>query len=98
MFAILNTVIFFPSVLLNPFIGYFGDKFRRPKLMLYFTNLLSIVGSMLYLFYYSAWYPIIESFLLGFRLRSTMVVEIARSYPADEVSRKLPLFSKNFFM
>ena len=49
VFAILNVIIFLPSVLLNPFIGYFGDKFRRPKLMLYFTNLLSIAGSLLYL-------------------------------------------------
>ena len=100
VFAILNGIIFVPSVLLNPFIGYFGDKFRRPKLMLYFTNLLSIAGSILYLFYYSAWYPIIGSFLLGFRLsfRSIMVAEIARSYPADEVTRKLPLFSNFYYV
>ena len=100
VFAILNVIIFLPSVLLNPFIGYFGDKFRRPKLMLYFTNLLSIAGSLLYLLYYSAWYPIIGSFLLGFRfpLRSIMVAEIARSYPADEVTRKLPLFSNFYYV
>ena len=98
VFAILNAIIFLPSVLLNPFIGYFGDKFRRPKLMLCITNMLSIVGSVLYMLYYSAWYPIIGSFLLGFRfpLRSIMVAEIARSYSEDEVSRKLPLFS-NFY-
>ena len=94
VFATLNAIIFLPSVLLNPFIGYFGDKFRRPKLMLYFTNMLSIVGSILYMLYYSAWYPIIGSFLLGlFPLRSIMVAEIARSYTEDEVSKKLPLFS-----
>ena len=100
VFAILNAIIFLPSVLLNPFIGYFGDKFRRPKQMLYFTNLLSIAGSLLYLLYYSAWYPIIGSFLLGFRfpLRSIMVAEIARSYPADEVTRKLPLFSNFYYV
>ena len=100
VFAILNAIIFLPSVLLNPFIGYFGDRFRRPKLTLYLTNLLSIAGSMLYLFYYSAWYPIIGSFLLGsrFPLRSIMVAEIARSYPANEVSRKLPLFSNFFYI
>ena len=100
VFAILNAIIFLPSVLLNPFIGYFGDKFRRPKQMLYFTNLLSIAGSLLYLLYYSTWYPIIGSFLLGFRfpLRSIMVAEIARSYPADEVTRKLPLFSNFYYV
>ena len=100
VFAILNAIIFLPSVLLNPFIGYFGDKFRRPKQMLYFTNLLSIAGSLLYLLYYSAWYPIIGSFLLGFRfpLRSIMVAEIATSYPADEVTRKLPLFTNFLYV
>ena len=100
MFAILNAIIFLPSVLLNPFIGYFGDKFRRPKLMLCITNMLSIVGSVLYMLYYSAWYPIIGSFLLGFRfpLRSIMVAETARSYSEDEVSRKLPLFSNFYYV
>ena len=50
--------------------------------------------------YYSAWYPIIGSFLLGFRflLRSIMVAEIARSYSEDEVSRKLPLFSNFYYV
>ena len=100
VFATLNAIIFLPSVLLNPFIGYFGHKFRRPKLMLYFTNMLSIVGSILYMLYYSAWYPIIGSFLLGFRfmLRSIMVAEIARSYTEDEVSKKLPLFSNFYYV
>ena len=100
VFAILNAIIFLPSVLLNPFIGYFGDKFRRPKLMLCITNMLSIVGSVLYMLYYSAWYPIIGSFLLGFRfpLRSIMVAETARSYSEDEVSRKLPLFSNFYYV
>ena len=100
VFAILNAIIFLPSVLLNPFIGYFGDKFRRPKLMLCITNMLSIVGSVLYMLYYSARYPIIGGFLLGFRfpLRSIMVAEIARSYSEDEVSRKLPLFSNFYYV
>ena len=99
VFAALNAIIFLPSVLLNPFIGYFGDKFRRPKLMFYFTNMLSIVGSISYMLYYSAWYPIIGSFLLGlFPLRSIMVAEIARSYTEDEVSKKLPLFSNFYYV
>ena len=100
VFGILNAIIFLPSVLSNPFIAYFGDKYRRPKLMLYCTNMLSIIGSILYMFYFSAWFPIIGSFILGFRysLRSIMVAEIARSYPQDEVAKKLPLFSNFYYV
>lgn len=100
VFGILNAIIFLPSVLSNPVIAYCGDKYRRPKLMLYCTNMLSIIGSILYLFYFSAWFPIIGSFILGFRysLRSIMVAEIARSYPQNEVAKKLPLFSNFYYV
>ena len=50
--------------------------------------------------YYSAWYPITGTCLLGFRfsIRPILVGEIARSYSPDELVKKLPLFSNFFYV
>ena len=100
VFGMINAILFLPSVILNPLIAYFGDKFRRPKIMLFLTNTLVILGSFLYMVYYSAWYPIIGTCLLGFRfsIRPILVGEIARSYSPDELVKKLPLFSNFFYV
>ena len=100
VFGLINAVVFLPSSLLNPFIAYFGDKYRRPKLMLIWTNNLSIIGSILYMLYFSPWYPIVGTTLLGFRfpLQSIMVAEIVRSYPQDEVIKKLSIFANMVYL
>ena len=100
VFGLINAVVFLPSSLLNPFIAYFGDKYRRPKLMLIWTNNLSIIGSILYMLYFSPWYPIVGTTLLGFRfpLQSIMVAEIVRSYPQDEVIKKLSIFANKVYL
>lgn len=38
VFGMINAILFLPSVILNPLIAYFGDKFRRPKIMLFFNK------------------------------------------------------------
>ena len=100
VFGMINAILFLPSVILNPLIAYFGDKFRRPKIMLFLTNTLVILGSLLYMIYYSAWYPITGTCLLGFRfsIRPILVGEIARSYSPDELVKKLSLFSNFFYV
>ena len=100
VFGIINAISFLPSIILNPLVAYFGDKYRRPKILLYLTNILVIFGSVLYMIYFSVWYPIIGTFLLGCRssLRPILVGEIARSYSPDELVKKLPLFSNFIYV
>ena len=100
VFGIINAISFLPSIILNPLVAYFGDKYRRPKMLLYLTNILVIFGSVLYMIYFSVWYPIIGTFLLGCRssLRPVLVGEIARSYSPDELVKKLPLFSNFIYV
>ena len=100
VFGIINAISFLPSVILNPLVAYFVDKYRRPKIMLYLSNILVILGSVLYMIYFSVWYPIIGTFLLGCRssLRPILVGEIARSYSPDELVKKLPLFSNFIYL
>ena len=100
VFGIINAISFLPSIILNPLVAYFGDKYRRPKILLYLTNILIIFGSVLYMIYFSVWYPIIGTFLLGCRssLRPILVGEIARSYSPDELVKKLPLFSNFIYV
>ena len=100
VFGIINAISFLPSIILNPLVAYFGDKYRRPKIPLYLTNILVIFGSVLYMIYFSVWYPIIGTFLLGCRssLRPILVGEIARSYSPDELVKKLPLFSNFIYV
>ena len=100
VFGIINAISFLPSIILNPLVAYFGDKYRRPKILLYLTNILVIFGSVLYMIYFSVWYPIIGTFLLGCRssLRPVLVGEIVRSYSPDELVKKLPLFSNFIYV
>ena len=58
VFVLLNAALFLPPSLLNPFTAYFGDKYRRPRLMLIWTDNLSIIGSTLYMLYFHLGIPL----------------------------------------
>ena len=45
VFGLLNGLIYLVSILVNPFIAYIGDRYRRPKLMLSLTNIITITGN-----------------------------------------------------
>ena len=100
VFGLLNGLIYLVSILLNPFIAYIGDKYRHPRLMLSLTNIITINGNILYIMYYSPWYPIIGIILIGFRfpMKSIIIGEIVRSYPKIELNQKLSLFANCYYI
>lgn len=100
MFGFLNGLIYLVSILLNPFIAYIGDKYRRPRLMLSLTNIITITGNFLYVLYYSPWYPIIGIILIGsrFPMKSIIVGEIVRSYPKIVLNQRLSLFANCYYI
>jgi len=91
-FGIINSSIYLPSLLFNPIISRIADKIRRPKLMVTLTNIIAIAGNFIYIIPYSPVYAVIRFILFGFKytLRPIMIGEIVRSYPAAEVTHKLP--------
>lgn len=82
---------FAPPILFSPVVSRFADKTRRVKLCLIAVIFLSIAGSILYTINTSPLFPLFGRFLSGFTMAVTplMVSEVARSYPKENVSKKL---------
>jgi len=101
-FGIIHSSIYLPSLLFNPIISRISDKIRRPKLMVTLSNIVAIVGNLIYIIPYSPVYAATGFILFGFKytLRPIMIGEIVRSYPAAEVTHKLPAIvcARNFGM
>lgn len=93
-FGVINSCMYLPSLLFNPFISALADKYRRPKLFVIISNFVAIFANLMYAIPYSPYYAAIGMFLFGFKytLRPVMIGEIVRSYPVKELNQKLPAF------
>ena len=84
-----------PPILFSVVTSRWVDKTRKAKEFIIAANLLSILGMILFMLPFSPYLLALGRFLDGFVLTSRVVTtaEVSRSYPGEELQRKLPLCS-----
>ncbi|XP_066924324.1 uncharacterized protein [Clytia hemisphaerica] len=79
-------------------IGRYVDRTRKAKQILILLLICEIFGNLLYSLYFSPWCPFFGRLLSGFGDVCNMIItgEIARSYPKNEITKKLSLVVMTF--
>lgn len=100
-FGIIGLVYFAPSLFFSMLVARLVDRSRRTKLIISICNFMSMVGCVIYVIPRSPYYPMIGQILMGLNFSITRIItsaEIARSYPTDEMEKKLPILMVFFFV
>lgn len=81
-------------------VARYADKTRRIKLIILICNFISMIGCIIYVIPISPYFPLVGQTLLGFNLitKPLTYAEIARSYSADEMKKKIPILMAFFFV
>lgn len=81
------------SIIFYVLISKWSDKSRNTKELLFICTFLNLLGIVLYTFTFSPYLMVLGRFLQGsvHLPRPSTTAEIARSYPVEELHRKLPL-------
>ena len=97
VYTVMTYLNYLPTFSLSLFTSNWHDKYRRTTLFVVINNYICMVGGIFYCISYSLYFPIFGCALLGVRflVQPIAIGELARSYPPEELTYKLPVV--NFF-
>ena len=98
IYALMTYFQYLPNMLFGLITANLHDRFRQTKLFLIAINFLCLTGGIMYTIDVSVYYPVAACFLFGIRFFVTPIAvgELARSYPSEELTSKIPVM--NFFL
>ncbi|XP_012561291.2 uncharacterized protein LOC105846782 isoform X1 [Hydra vulgaris] len=94
-YSLVSVSYMLTSSILTPFIGRFVDRNRNVSICFLICNMLMFIGNIFYSLPFSPYFLIGGRVIAGFggTLKSVIVSETIRSYPASEISSKLSILS-----
>ena len=97
-YALMTYFQYLPNMLFGLITANLHDRFRQTKLFMIAINFLCLTGGIMYTIDASVYYPVAGCFLFGIRffVPPIAVGELARSYPPEELTSKIPVM--NFFL
>ena len=97
IYALMTFFQYLPNLLFGLITANLHDRFRQTKLFMIAINFLCLTGGIMYTIDVSVYYPVAACFLFGIRyfMPPIAVGELARSYPSEELTSKIPVM--NFF-
>lgn len=100
LFGIINSLYYFPTIFFSMVIARFADRTRRITLIILTCNFFGIFGCFLYVIPTSPIFAAVGRFFIGFISVTRLVAraEVARSYPPDEMKRKIPVLMASYFL
>ena len=100
MYGLLTYFHYLPNTLFGLVTANLHDKFRQAKLFMMCINFVCLFGGIIYTIDVSVYYPIIGCLLLGTRFFVTPIAvgELARSYPQEELTSKMPIMNFIFYL
>ena len=92
IYSLIIYLIFLPAAMFILIVSRLIDKYRRAKLFLVILNSICLIGHLLYVMDISVYFPMIGSYLIGFRtlMEPVMIGELVRSYPPEKLTYILP--------
>ena len=98
IYALMTFFQHLPNMLFGLITANLHDRFRQTKQLMITINLLCLAGWIMYTIDISVFYPVTGCILFGIRffLPPIAVGELARSYPPEELTSKIPVM--NFFL
>ena len=100
IYSVMTYLHFLPNLLFGLIITHFHDKFRQTRLFILFINVLCLIGGILYAIDISLYFPLVGCFILGIRffVQPIAVGEMARTYPAEQLTYRLPALNICLFL
>ena len=97
VYTVMTYLNYLPTFSLSLFTSNWHDKYRRTTLFIVINNYICMIGGIFYCMSYSMYFPLFGCALLGVRflVQPIAIGELARSYPPEELTYKLPVV--NFF-
>ena len=97
VYTVMTYLNYLPTFLLGLFTSSWRDKYRRTTLFVVINNFICMIGGIFCCMSYSIYFPLFGCALLGVRflVQPIAIGELARSYPPEELTYKLPVV--NFF-
>lgn len=94
-YGIISCMHGFPAILFSISISKWLDNTRNSKQCMVLFNALGAIGHLVFMLPYSPFLLILGRILDGFTisLKAVMASEVSRSYPREELQKKLPLFT-----
>ena len=98
IYALMTYFQYLPNMLFGLITANLHDRFRQTKMFMVAINFLCLTGGIMYTIDTSVYFPVAGCFLFGIRffVPPIAVGELARSYPPDELTSKIPIM--NFFL
>ena len=98
IYALMTYFQYLPNMLFGLITANLHDRFRQTKMFMVAINFLCLTGGIMYTIDTSVYFPVAGCFLFGIRffVPPIAVGELARSYPSDELTSKIPIM--NFFL
>ena len=100
IYSFVTGIRFLPVLMFTFIVSDLHDKYRKTRLILIIINFITIIGGILYIIDSSYYFPIIGSFLSGFRYlaRTIAVGEMSRSYTPTDITYKIPVLQFGYIL